>query len=143
MENFIKIALNRNSLKSLTKNFYVDELEKFLNNINIIIEQRKEQENKLKEIHKEKIQKISQVKSLLKEGGLSIEDLINDPIQSLVKPKKIKKKLPPKYRLVDIEGNTHEWTGRGLAPKVFQKHFDRGHTKESCLIIENVDLIGG
>ncbi len=140
MENFIKIALNRNSLKSLIKGFYIDELEKFSNNLNIIIEQRKDQENKLKELHKEKIEKIAQVKSLLAEEGLSIEDLINNPIQNLVKPKKIKKKLPPKYRLVDMEGNTHEWTGRGLAPKVFQKHFDRGHTKESCLIIENIAL---
>ena len=96
--------------------------------------------NKPKELHKEKTQKIAQVKSLLAEEGLSIEDLINNPIQNLVKPKKIKKKLPPKYRLVDMEGNTHEWTGRGLAPKVFQKHFDRGHTKESCLIIENIAL---
>jgi DNA-binding protein H-NS len=140
MENLIKVALNRNSLKSLTKNFYIDELEKFSNNINIIIEQRKEQENKLKEIHKEKIQKISQVKSLLEKEGLSIEDLIKGPIQNLIKPKKIKKKLPPRYRLVDMENVTHEWTGRGLTPKVFQRHFDRGHTKESCLIIENVSL---
>ena len=140
MENFIKIASDRNSLKSLTKDFYIDDLEKFLNNIIIIVEQRKEQENKLKEIHKEKIKKIAQVKSLLEEEGLSIEDLINDPIQRLIKPKKIKKKLLPKYRLVDIEGDTHEWTGRGLAPKVFQRHFDRGNAKESCLIIENVVL---
>ena len=140
MENFIKIALNRNSLKSLTKDFYVDELEKFSNNINIIIEQRKEQEGKLKEIHKEKIQKISRFKTLLEREGLGVEDLINDPIQSLIKSKKIKKKLPPKYRLTDIEDVTHEWTGRGRAPKVFQKYFDLGHTKESCLIVENVTL---
>ena len=140
MENFIKIASNRNSLKSLTKDFYIDDLEKFLNNIIIIVEQRKEQENKLKEIHKEKIKKIAQVKSLLEEEGLSIEDLIKGPIQNLIKPKKIKKKLPPRYRLVDMENVTHEWTGRGLTPKVFQRHFDRGHTKESCLIIENVSL---
>jgi len=31
-----------------------------------------------------------------------------------------------------------EWAS--LAPKVFQKHFDRGHTKESCLIIESIAL---
>lgn len=42
MDNFLKIASNRNSLKSITKDFYIDELEKLANNINIIIEQRKE-----------------------------------------------------------------------------------------------------
>ena len=48
MDNFLKIATNRNSLKSLTKGFYMDELEKFSNNINIIINQRKDLEDKLK-----------------------------------------------------------------------------------------------
>jgi hypothetical protein len=42
MDNFLKKANNRNSLKVLTKDFYIDELEKLANNINIIIEQRKE-----------------------------------------------------------------------------------------------------
>ena len=42
MDNFLKLATNRNSLKSLTKDFYIDELEKFSLNLNIIIKQRKE-----------------------------------------------------------------------------------------------------
>ena len=60
MDNFLKIATNRNSLKSLTKDFYIDELEKFSNNLNIIINQRKELEDKLREQNKEKIQKIEE-----------------------------------------------------------------------------------
>ena len=134
MENFLKLATNRNSLKSLTKDFYVDELEKFSLNINIIIKQRREQELKRKEKNKEKTKKIENIKLLLAEHGLSINDLVTDPLQP------IKTKLPPKYRLVDLDGTTHEWTGRGLPPKAFKQHFDRGHTKESCLIIENISL---
>ena len=52
MENFLKLATNRNSLKSITKGFYIDELEKFSLNLNIIIKQRKEQELKRKEKYK-------------------------------------------------------------------------------------------
>jgi DNA-binding protein H-NS len=51
------------------------------------------------------------------------------------KPIKAKTKLPPKYRLVDLDGTIHEWTGRGLPPKAFKQNFDRGHTKESYLIV--------
>jgi len=134
MENFLKLATNRNSLKSLTKNFYVDELEKLSLNVNIIIKQRREQELKRKEKNKEKTKKIENIKLLLAEHGLSINDLVADPLQP------IKTKLPPKYRLVDLDGTTHEWTGRGLPPKAFKQHFDRGHTKEGCLIIENISL---
>ena len=136
MDNFLKLVTNRNSLKSLTKDFYIDELEKFSLNLNIIIEQRKEQELKRKEKNKEKIQKIENIKLLLAEQGLSINDLMADPLHQAKKP--IKAKLPPKYRLVDLDGTTHEWTGRGLPPKAFKQHFDRGYTKESCLIIENI-----
>ena len=134
MDNFLKLVTNRNSLKSLTKDFYINELEKFSLNLNIIIEQRKEQELKRKEKNKEKTKKIENIKLLLAEHGLSINDLVTDPLQP------IKTKLPPKYRLVDLDGTTHEWTGRGLPPKAFKQHFDRGHTKEGCLIIENISL---
>ena len=140
MDNFLKLVTNRNSLKSLTKDFYIDELEKFSLNLNIIIEQRKEQELKRKEKNKEKIQKIENIKLLLAEQGLSINDLMADPLHQVQKPIKAKTKLPPKYRLVDLDGTTHEWTGRGLTPKAFKQHFDRGYTKESCLIIENILL---
>ena len=29
---------------------------------------------------------------------------------------------------------------RGITPKVFQQHFDRGHSKESCLIVDNIKI---
>ena len=140
MGNFLKLVTNRNSLKSLTKDFYIDELERFTLNLNVIIKQRKEQELKRKEKNKEKIQKIENIKLLLAEQGLSINDLMADPLHQAQKPFKAKTKLPPKYRLVDLNGATHVWTGRGLPPKAFKQHFDRGHTKESCLIIENISL---
>ena len=141
MDNFLKLATNRNSLKSLTKDFYIDELEKFSSNLNIIIEQRKELELKRIEKNKEKIQKINNIKLLLAEQGLDIKDLITDPLNQFHKPAKEKIKLPPKYRLTTLDGVIHEWVGRGLPPKAFKQHFDRGHTKESCLIIENIDIL--
>ena len=58
MDNFLKLATNRNSLKSLTKGFHIDELERFSLNLNIIIKQRKEQELKRKEKIKKKYKKL-------------------------------------------------------------------------------------
>ena len=140
MDNFLKIASNRNSLKALTKDFYIDELEKLVNNINIIIEQRKEAEAELKEKYKEKIRQIENIKTLLSEQGLSVDDLINNPIATINKPSKPKKKLKPKYRITDLDGETHEWTGRGKTPKVFKNYFELGNPKESCLITDNIAI---
>ena len=140
MDNFLKLVKNRNSLKSLVKDFYMDELEKFSSNLTIIIEQRKSQEEKLREKNSQKIKKIKEIKFLLAEQGLSVNDLTGDPLNHISKPIRVKKKLPPKYRVVDLDGITHEWTGRGIAPKVFQQHFERNHSKESCLIVENIKI---
>ena len=35
---------------------------------------------------------------------------------------------------VDDEGNEHEWSGRGRTPLAFQAYFDKGFTKDDCLI---------
>jgi hypothetical protein len=35
MDNFVKLATNRNSLKSLVKDFYIDELERFSSEENL------------------------------------------------------------------------------------------------------------
>ncbi len=138
MENFLKLATNRNSLKSLTKDFYMDELEKFADQLAIIIKQRKEKDAKLREQNKEKIENIKRIKAQLAEQGLTVNDLLGDSFQAVNKrPVKIKNKVPPKYRIIDMDGSIHEWTGRGVAPKVFQQHFDRGHSKESLLIFDN------
>ncbi len=71
---------------------------------------------------------------------MSIDDLITNPLNNTNKLNKAKKKIPPKYRITDLEGNTYEWTGRGITPKALQQHFDRGYDKNSCLIVENIDL---
>jgi DNA-binding protein H-NS len=140
MKNFLKLAVNGNSLKALTKEFNIDELKKFSNNLNIIIEQREEQEAEFKRENREKIRKIESIKSLLAEQGLMVDDLINGPLSKSIQPKKPKVKPSPKYRLIDLEDNVHEWSGRGLPPKVFKEHFNRGHSKESCLIIESITV---
>lgn len=138
MDDFLKIATNRNRLRAITKGFYMDELKKLESNIKILIEQRKEAEANLKEMHQEKIKKIQKIKSLMTEQGLSVGDLINEQVAPIKANPRPKKKLKPKYRIIDLDGKTHEWTGRGKTPKVFKDYFELGNSKESCLIFDNL-----
>ena len=54
-------------------------------------------------------------------------------IKKILNPTKAKKKLPPKYRIVDLNSIIHMCAGRGITPKIFQQYFSQGHSKESCM----------
>ena len=58
--NDIAVGYHCNT-KTKEKEFYIDELEKFSNNLSIIINQRKEQKEKLKEKNREKIQTFNRI----------------------------------------------------------------------------------
>ena len=131
---------NRNSLKALLRDLNIEELEKVKSNIEIIIKQREQELIELKQKQNQKIEKIDNIKKIIKQSGLTINDLLGDTTQAVRWQKKSRKKVPPKYRIEDSQGKVHEWTGRGKTPKVFQDHFDRGHSREGCLIIENISL---
>ncbi len=131
---------NRNSLKVLIKDLNIEELEKVKSNIEIIIKQREQELIELKQKQNQKIEKIDNIKKIIKQSGLTVDDLLGDTSQAVRWQKKPRKKVPPKYRIEDSQGKVHEWTGRGKTPKVFQDHFDRGHSREGCLIIENISL---
>jgi hypothetical protein len=99
MNIFLKLVTNRNSLKPLVKDFYIDELQKFFYNLEVIIKQRKERQDKLKERYK---QKIEAIKSLLSEQYLTVDDLTADPPNHIFKLVKVKKKLAPKYQTTSM-----------------------------------------
>lgn len=58
------------------------------------------------------------------EAGLTFDDIST---YSSMSNKKIKTrsiaKVEPKYR-IEVDGETHEWTGRGRAPRVFADFFE-------------------
>jgi DNA-binding protein H-NS len=84
----------------------LDELEKFADQLAIIIDQRKEKESELREKNKEKIENIERIKAQLAEQGLTIDDLLGDSLQAVIKkPARVRNIVPPKYRLTDLDGN--------------------------------------
>lgn len=111
------------------------ELEKLIASLNEALSAEKAKAKKKQE--RDRISTIQKVNDLLAESGLRPEDL--KKTSGATKSRKPARKtlksstVPPKYRLV-VGRKTHEWTGRGRTPKVFQAHFEAGHSKESCAI---------
>lgn len=48
--------------------------------------------------------------------GISTSELIGK------KQSKARKPIEPKYRIVSADSSVHEWSGRGLKPRVFQSY---------------------
>lgn len=97
-------------IRSFIKTASLSELEKAQILINEAILKFTEQQQAKQE-----------VLDLLKEKGLTLEDL-----QGIVGDKRTK--VLPKYR-IEHEGKVVEWTGRGKRPKVFQ-----GVDLTTCLV---------
>ncbi|WP_440053657.1 H-NS histone family protein [Pseudoalteromonas sp. T1lg65] len=99
------------TIKSFIKEASFGDLEKALELIQKAIDEQREQEEAKKE-----------VMAMLKEKGLTLDDLVGNAA-----PDK-RAKVKPKYR-VEKDGQVFEWTGRGKRPKAFQ-----GVNLDDCLI---------
>ncbi|MCP4594968.1 H-NS histone family protein [Neptuniibacter sp.] len=130
MSDFLKILTRKNSLRKQCQDLSVSELEKVISDLTVIAEDRRAEEEALAAAEQEKTAKIEAIRQSMKDAGVDINDLMA-LVGETAAPKK---KVSPKYRITDDEGNVHEWSGRGRTPLAFQAYFDKGFTKDDCLI---------
>lgn len=133
INEFVKIALHRKRLKAAIKELDMEQLNKLATDINEIVAEREQEIQELAAEQEAKKAKIAEMRSILSEQGLTVDDLVDGEV-NLGEVKASKRSVAPKYRVVDENGEEHLWTGRGRAPKPFQKYLDKGHSKESFLI---------
>jgi len=128
MTDFVRILTRKNSLRKQCQELSTDELSKIITDLGDILEEHEAQELAKSQAEQEKAGKIEAIRQAMQESGIDFEDL-----KELV-PTVVKKKVQAKYRVV-VDNITHEWSGRGRTPVVFQQYFDVNNaTKESCLI---------
>lgn len=131
----MNVLTHRKRLKKALKELTLTQFEKFTNDVAELFEERKIELSAEIEAEKERQERLAQLRSLMDEQGISIEDLMGSedakPARKTLKPRG---KVEPRYTVTDEQGVAHFWTGRGRAPKPFQAHFDKGFSKESCLI---------
>lgn len=128
MSEFLKTLTRKNSLRKQCADLSVEEIEKVLADLKEIADDKRAEEEAAETARQAREEKIDVIRQTMKEAGIDLEDLLG-AIE--VAPKK---KVQPKYRITDDEGVAHEWSGRGRTPVAFQKFFDKGNTKEDCLI---------
>lgn len=133
MSDVLKILTRKTSLRKACKEITLADMEKLAETLSDLIEDRKEEESKFAAAQQEKLAKLEALKSEMQSAGIDISDLLAS-MEAAPKAKKAKSTVAPKYQVTDAEGNVQKWTGRGRTPKAFQAFFDKGHSKEDCLI---------
>jgi DNA-binding protein H-NS len=132
MNHFIEIAQNKSRLRAACRDLSTKQMQTIVDSLEKIIEKRIQQEAAEAAATAAQNTKKQEILGAMKAAGLSPEDFFDN--QPKVKEKKSRKPVAAKYRITDSEGSVHEWSGRGLTPKAFQKFFDNGYRKEDCLI---------
>ncbi len=131
MSDFLDILNHGRRLQGAVKELSIEELESIQEKIGSIIEKRKEKALAQEKAEKEKREKLAAIKKQMEEAGLNVEDL---QALATTTQKKVGKKRPVKYKLVDNSGEEHLWTGIGRMPRVYKDALDSGKSLDDFLI---------
>ncbi|QUX90582.1 DNA-binding protein [Marinomonas sp. A3A] len=131
MSLLLELAGNKAKARAAAKELTVAQLENLIAGFNNALEKAKEEEAARDAEQALKSARAEEIASLIAKSGLTMEEvaLLTTPKAGATKGKTVE----PKYRL-KVDGETHEWTGRGRTPKVFQEYFDAGNSRESVEI---------
>lgn len=128
MSDFIKQLTRKNTLRKSVRTLSVEDIEKVIADLSDILEERVQMESEARAALEEKKAKIQNIRSVMSEYSIGMDDLLGVPATS---PKKT---IAPRYRIVDENGEEVLWTGRGRTPKVFAEQLAKGANKEDFLI---------
>lgn len=131
MSLLLELAGNKAKARAAAKELTVAQLENLITGFNNALEKAKEDAAAREEEKAIKSARAEEIASLIAKSGLTMEEVtkLTTPKAGATKGKTVE----PKYRLI-VADETHEWTGRGRTPKVFQEYFNAGNSRKSVEI---------
>jgi len=132
MSDFLRTFLNARSLKAITRELTLEQLNEGFEKLTVIVEERRVQEESVRKSQEARLQKIAEYKELLKSEGIDLADLVGS-IQPAEKKAK-REPRPAKYQYSDAEGNVQTWTGQGRQPVPIREGIAAGKILNDFLI---------
>ncbi|MEJ5074270.1 DNA-binding protein StpA [Enterobacter ludwigii] len=124
---------NIRTLRAMTREFSIDVLEEMLEKFRIVTEEKRSEEESLRENLAEKQEKINTWLELMKSEGISPDDLVSN-IAAPTGTRKKRAARPAKYRFTDFNGEQKTWTGQGRMPKPIAEAVANGQSLNDFLI---------
>ncbi|QIZ77370.1 H-NS family nucleoid-associated regulatory protein [Ferrimonas lipolytica] len=130
MVEFLDVLTHGRRLKAQLKGLSIDELNEVIEKMQVIAAEREEELRAENEANAERIAKIEQLRKLMAEDGISLDDLGSS---TEVKVRKKRAPRPAKYA-IEVDGETITWTGQGRTPKAIKERLDAGANLDDFLI---------
>lgn len=133
MSETLNVLNNIRTLRAQAREVSLDALEEILEKLNIIVGERREEEEANATANQERLKKLEQYRALLIEDGIDPAELI-DSLAATKKPRKTREARPAKYKYTDSTGEEKTWTGQGRTPAPIKAQLDAGKSLEDFLI---------
>ncbi|MEC6822074.1 H-NS family nucleoid-associated regulatory protein [Photobacterium piscicola] len=125
MSDAMKALLNLRSLRALSREYTLEQLEEALDKLTTVVTERSEAEAEEQAKENERNEKLAQYREMLLADGIDPEELL----ASLAKAPKTKRATrPAKYKFIDENGDEKTWTGQGRTPSSLKKALDDGQS---------------
>ncbi len=135
MNELFEILSNLRSLRKEAKEMSLAELQEGLEKFQRVVQEVEEKQSELLAENSEKQEKINFYRELLKDEGISVEELV-EQLGQQSKPRAKRKPLSPKYEYTDHNGELKTWTGQGRTPSLIQEALDNNTKTLSDFLIK-------
>lgn len=132
MSDFLRVFLNVRSLRAVTRELTLEQLNEGFEKLQTIVEERRSSEEEQRKQQEERLRKITEYKELLRAEGIDVAELL----QASVEGEKVNKRAPrpAKYRYLDASGQEQTWTGQGRQPVPIRDAIANGASLDDFLI---------
>ncbi|PNH83390.1 H-NS histone family protein [Vibrio diazotrophicus] len=136
MNELIKTLLNLRSLRAYARELTLEQLNEAHSKLLLVVEERREEEAKLREQEQAKEAKLAVIARQIKDQGIDINEVISalSSTSSSNKQRSKRAPRPAKYKYTDASGSEQFWTGQGRTPSVIQNALDQGSSLDDFLI---------
>lgn len=129
MSEVLQVLGHSRRLYAALRDEPIEKLEEYQLKLTEVLEKRIAEEEEVRLANAEKLQSIDEIKALIAEKGLDLDDFVG--FEQPAKSKSKRAPRPAKYKYTDNEGQERTWTGQGRTPKAIQEKLDQGLALES------------
>ncbi|MGP1923707.1 MAG: H-NS family histone-like protein [Arsenophonus sp. NEOnobi-MAG3] len=132
---YLKSLNNIRTLRAIAREISLESLQEINDKLNTVVDERREDENKVREQLEVHSQKIVKYLKLLEGEGLSLDDLVTAKTPSKISSRIKRAARPPKYQYKDENGEIKTWTGQGRTPAVIKQAVEKDGKKIEDFLI--------